>query len=460
MLISVFGSINIFILFSVITGYIWNNGYDLNSLNTISQETLATISKQSTGNEKEIQPILDQVHSEHTAIRLEWVNSDGTKIYDTSGDRQNYDFQKLAEFSMNMPNNLWAKNEPVSFVYQATKNNDSYFLLMSLPSEAMKQGQVYFFIRTSTVLVILLFPLLLSFMVPYLLSIWFFFSQNQRIKKLNNALSQVNIQSDVIVLKDSSKDEIGQLTQHYNSMAQRIQDQVAEIEQFENRRKQLLSNLSHDLRTPLTMILGYAETIRNGLYKDEKELQSSAKIILQRSRYMDKLLEQLLEISRQNTDTLTLHPAPHNLSEMLRKIVADYLLFLDGQNYIVDVDIAEHDIEAFIDAALVERAIRNLIDNAIRYGKEGHYLAVGLEEQQGEVWITVKDKGRGIALEEQQRIYERFYRVNPGRSGEGLGIGLSIVKEIIEMHQGTIQLTSITYEETVFLIKLPNATNI
>ncbi|MBE1555340.1 HAMP domain-containing sensor histidine kinase [Sporosarcina limicola] len=278
---------------------------------------------------------------------------------------------------------------------------------------------------------------------------------NKRIRKLNHALNQLNIYGDVIVLEDNAKDEIGQLTKHYNSMAQRIQNQATEIAQFESRRKQLLSNLSHDLRTPLTMILGYAETIRNGLYKDKMELQASAKIILQRSRYMDKLLDQLLDLTKKNVETLTLHLASHNVSEQLRKIVAEYLLFLDGQNYSVPVDIPDTEIEAFIDAELIERVIRNLLDNAVRYGKSGHYLGIILEETQHDIKIGIKDKGKGIELGEQEKIFERFYRADGSRKGEGLGIGLSIVKEIVELHHGSINLTSVPYEQTIFLITLP-----
>ena len=454
MIISIFGSIIIFIAMSLAVGSILDKGYNLNKLNTLAEDIVATIRQKGTGREQEIKPILDSVHTEHTAIHFAWIQADGTKIYDTSGDLEDYDFSKIADRFLNMPSNLWAKDENISFIYSITLDQQSYYLLMSLPSEAMKQGQIYFFIRTSKVLVTLLLPILAAFMVPYLLAICFFSWMNRRISKLNNALSQVNLQSNSIVLEDETKDEIGQLTQHYNSMVQRIQSQVVEIEQFENRRKQLLSNLSHDLRTPLTMILGYAETIRSGIYKDERELQASAKIILQRSRYMDRLLDQLLDVTKQNTNALTLQLAPHNLSEILRKIIADYLLLLDGQDYHVDIDIADADIVMQMDAALIERAIRNLIDNAIRYGKEGHYLGVALVEHQNEVWVTIKDKGQGIALEEQQRVFERFYRSDQGRQGEGLGIGLSIVEEIVALHQGNIRLTSTPYEETIFQIQL------
>lgn len=292
-------------------------------------------------------------------------------------------------------------------------------------------------------------------LLPYLLSLWFFSSTDRRITKLNNALNQVEIRSDVIVLEDTSRDEIAQLTQHYNSMAMRIQSQSAQIEQLEHRRRLLLSDLSHDLRTPLTMILGYAEMIRTGAYKNENELQSGAKIILQRSRYMDKLLDQLLDITRQEEHLLRLQLAPHNLSELMRKIAAEYLLFLDDKNIVLEADIQDTDIEVMIDAPLIERALRNLLDNAVRYGEEGHYLGIGLTEEQEEVVLTVKNRGKGIAREDRERIFERFYRADGGRKGEGLGIGLSIVKEIAELHHGSVRLLDEAVTETIFQIRIP-----
>ncbi|WP_146200433.1 histidine kinase dimerization/phospho-acceptor domain-containing protein [Paenibacillus agaridevorans] len=136
---------------------------------------------------------------------------------------------------------------------------------------------------------------------------------NKRTRKLNNALNGGNIKGDapVVELTDSSKDELGQLSQHYNSMTERLRQQHSQIQQFENKRKLLLSNLSHDLRTPLTTMLGCAEMIRTGNYKDENDLQNRAKIILQRCSYMDKLLDQMLDISRQDGDELSIHLVNH-----------------------------------------------------------------------------------------------------------------------------------------------------
>lgn len=455
MLVSAASSLVLFILLSIVVGTIWAKGYNLEKLNAISNETLNSIEKQGAFDKDNLQPLLDSVHSRNPDLRLEWIAPDGTVIYDTSGESERYDFKQLVDRMVNMPNNLWGADEPVTLVYSFPPSEQSYYLLLSLPSEAMQEGQYFFYVRTNKVIYTLILPFLLSALVPYLLSLWFFSSINRRIGKLNKALNQVNFRSDVIVLDDKSKDEIGQLTRHYNEMAHRIQSQAGQIKQFENRRKLLLSNLSHDLRTPLTIILGYAETIRIGAYKDENKLQDAAKIILQRSRYMDNLLDQLLDISRQEEDVLELHFSPHNLSEMMRKIAADYLLLLDGQGFTIEVDIPDKDVEIDMNEALIERAFRNLLDNAIRYGNDGHYLGIGLTDDEDEVYISVKDRGRGIAPEDQERIFERFYRVDGGRRGDGFGFGLSIVREIVESHHGSVHLSSDPHTETLFQVRLP-----
>ena len=455
MLISAVSSLVLFILLSIVVGTIWVKGYNLEKLNSISHETLNLIEREGTFDKDSLQPLLDSVHSLNPDLRLEWIAPDGTVIYDTSGETERYDFKQLVDRMVNMPNNLWSANEQATLVYSFNQHGQSYYLLLSLPSQSMQEGQYFFYARTNKVIYTLILPFLLAALVPYFLSLWFFSSINRRIGKLNKALNQVNFRSDVIVLDDKSKDEIGQLTRHYNEMAHRIQSQARQIEQFENRRKLLLSNLSHDLRTPLTMILGYAETIRIGAYKDENKIQDAAKIILQRSRYMNNLLDQLLDISRQEEDMLELQFAPHNLSEMMRKIVADYLLILDGQGFTIEVDIPDRDVVIDINQPLIERAFRNLLDNAIQYGNEGHFLGIGLTEKEDEVYIAVKDRGRGIAPEDHERIFERFYRIDRGRKGEGLGFGLPIVREIVESHQGSVDLSSVPYKETLFQVRLP-----
>ena len=455
MLISASSSVFLFASLSLVMGKIGDQGYNLDSLTAISQEVLDAIETRQAFLIDDVKPILDNAHSTDPTIRYEWISAEGSTIYDTFGEQNTYDFGQLASRMLDMPQSLWGVHEPVTLVFSISQEAQPYYLLIGLSSDNMKNGQIYFFMRTFKALSTFMLPLIIALIIPYLLSIWFFSSMNKRISKLNHAIEQLNLQSEITLLEDTKKDEIGQLTTHYNSMARRIQNQGEQIKQFDARRNLLLSNLSHDLRTPLTMILGYAETIRAGLYKDEKELQASAKVLLQRSRYIDKLLDQLLDITHQNEGGLELHLEVHNISEIMRKIAADYLMFLEGQNITLEVNIPDEDIQAWIDASLIERAVRNLLDNAIRYGSEGHYIEIKLSEKDDTLYMMVIDKGRGIPLLEQEYVFKRFYRIDASRKGEGLGIGLSIVQEIISLHDGSITLTSVPFEKTVFEIRLP-----
>lgn len=441
---------------SVWIGKAANKGYALFELNPLAQSTVDAIEKQPEFGVDALKQTLDRAHAEHPAIRWVWMDDQGRSIYDTEGLNPTLSFKDLANMMQMMPKRYLTADD-VHILTPATRDGQSYFLLLTVPASAMKQGEVYFFVRKLSSLLSLIGPLILSFSLPFILAIWLFSTINKRIRKLNQALNQLNIQSDspAVELTDSSKDELGQLTRHYNAMAHRIRTQFAQIQQFESKRKLLLSNLSHDLRTPLTTMLGCAEMIRTGNYKDQSELQARAKIILQRCRYMDKLLDQMLDISRHDAGDLTIRLENHNLSEVVRKIAAEYIMVLDGDQVVLDVDIPDEDIHLAIDVSLMERALRNMLDNAIRYGKGGRYLGIELTADAQTVNLSVRDKGKGIPPEHHAHIFERFYRVDGGRAGEGLGIGLAIVKDIAVAHRGNVEMSSIPGVETVFQIRLP-----
>jgi Osmosensitive K+ channel histidine kinase len=448
-------SMALFVITSVWIGKFVNKGYALFELNPIAQSVAASLEQLPELEPNLLKRTLDQAHEQHPDIRWLWIDEQGQTLYDTAGVQPRFTFHDMAMLIQNMPGD-YVTDKDIPVITKAAVGGQSYYLLLIVPASAMKQGEVYFLVRTMNSIMTLVVPLLISFSIPFLLALWMFSSINKRIRRLNQALNQLNIHHDSpeVQLTDSSKDELGQLTLHYNSMAQRIRNQFAEIHQFENKRKLLLSNLSHDLRTPLTTILGCAEMIRIGNYQDQQELQARAKIILQRSRYMDKLLDQMLDISRQDADGFAIHQEIHNLSEIVRKLAAEYMMILDGEQIVLDVDLPDEDVHLFIDASLIERAIRNLLDNAIRYGKQGRYLGIQLTTDAPSVHLSVSDKGKGIPAEHQAHVFERFYRVEGGRQGEGLGIGLAIVKEIVEAHQGSVELHSIPDAGTTVQIAL------
>lgn len=145
MLSSAAGSIVLFITITLMTGKTWTPGYDLKTLNAIAQEALTAIERQDAYSGPEIQPILEEVLLPHSKIRLEWLAEDGSTLYDSAGENNSYDFRKLADRVDHMPNNLWGENTPITLTYSVAHDHRSYYMLLSLSSEDMTSGQIYFF---------------------------------------------------------------------------------------------------------------------------------------------------------------------------------------------------------------------------------------------------------------------------------------------------------------------------
>src|SRR5690606_29709615 len=158
-----------------------------------------------------------------------------------------------------------------------------YFIIHT-PVEAMQGSQVKLSVRDHSDAVALILPFLLFLLTPYFVSFLFVLRMNHRLTKLTHAMNHVDAEKPVITIKDQSQDEIGQLTRHFNAMSERIIEQVAQIQEFERNKKTLIANLSHDLRTPMTKILGYAETLQEELEHASSESQKYVEIITNQSR--------------------------------------------------------------------------------------------------------------------------------------------------------------------------------
>ncbi len=172
-------------------------------------------------------------------------------------------------------------------------------------------------------------------------------------------MREFDTQSTRTWLDDRGEDEIRQLYQLFNHMSERIREQVAQIRDNEHKRQTLIANLSHDLRTPLTMIQGYAETLHTGLYHNEDERKMFTEIVLRRSQYMNGLLQKLLEIAQLDMQPELMHMQWIDLAETLRKLTADYIAILENHNISFDIQIPEYSIMARVYAHLIERAVRN-----------------------------------------------------------------------------------------------------
>ena len=255
-----------------------------------------------------------------------------------------------------------------------------------------------------------------------------------------------------------SEDEIGQLAKCFNRMADTLVETMEELRQADRMRRELVANVSHDLRSPLASIQGYLETVH---MKDgdlaPAERQRYVKTALRNAQRLSDLVGELFELSKLETEqvepTIELFP----IAELIQDVVMQYEPQAEEQRVDLAADLPERHARAAADIGLVERALSNLIDNAIHYTPEGGTVRVRLKNETQEVCVEVSDTGPGIPDDELPHIFERFYRVEKSRDRDkgGAGLGLAIAKTILELHDRSLEVESTVGAGTTFRFRLP-----
>lgn len=451
--ISTFLSVIVFVASAIILGHYFNDGYTHKDFKRISANMIEDLQSTHT-KPSSLDDIFAIYESKHPDMSFNWFSEDGHILYSTSGRQEPYHFSEYSDFFVNQPYALWTPDEEVNLIYAARIEGERYYLHFQISNEMMQSTQIHLYVKEFSDILPTSIPLLTLFIVPFIFTYVFFSSLRKRLRRLNEGLSETTLEHQREI-HDPSKDEIGQLARHFNAMSQRIHEQVAQNQEQENKRKKLISNLSHDLRTPLTNILGYAETIEKGLYKNKEELQTHSRVILVRSRYMEKLLDTLFEVSQFDKHGIQLKKETCHLAGLIRKILAEYIPLLELKEIETHFSIPDTDTRIQLDPHYVERSLRNLLENALEYGESGRFLGVEYNESKTQVSFSVVDHGPGILKEHLPLVFDRFFQGSESRNKEGFGIGLSIVKEIADAHNGTISVTSIPGKETRFTLTLP-----
>ncbi|HEY0759440.1 MAG TPA: ATP-binding protein [Acidisarcina sp.] len=232
---------------------------------------------------------------------------------------------------------------------------------------------------------------------------------------------------------------------------------VTEVERGEKMRRDFVANVSHELRTPLTSISGYVETLLDGTYSPQESREFLA-IILKNSNRMNRLTEDLLALASVEASGYRVRPLPVRASDL----VTDAIESLAGMVLESEVTVEAGELTDAIvlaDADALNQVFGNLIENAMKYGRSGHLVRVGAYPAGNSVEFYVRDFGPGMAFEHQDRIFERFYRIDKARSRDsgGTGLGLAIAKHIVLAHGGAIRVESELGLGATFLFTLPAA---
>ena len=254
----------------------------------------------------------------------------------------------------------------------------------------------------------------------------------------------------------NSLNEIGQLKDAFNLMAEKIQQEKLLKEKAEHNRKRMILDISHDLKNPLTSILGYSEFLLENddiLAEDKNKL---LKVINNNSRRANDLIQDLFEFSRVESTEYKLDVGEHDIGEFLRELIAGYVPIMEQKGVLYEFDITEDEVEISFDRKNLDRALSNILLNSIKYNSSGITISIKLLVERGEVVIIIEDDGIGISKEFEGDIFEPFVRVDTTRNSKtgGTGLGLAISKAIIEKHGGNIQLVRNIDKGCKFIIKL------
>lgn len=262
-----------------------------------------------------------------------------------------------------------------------------------------------------------------------------------------------NLQQHIPVF---TNDELGELAANMNQVSVQLERALEEERLAVQAKNELITNVSHDLRTPLTSILGYLELIEKDRYKDEVELRYYTSIALEKSQRLERMVNDLFEYTRVNYGGTRLNTAKIDLAELLSQCSAQFYPLLMEEKMDIQTEFLSGNLMITADGDKLARVFENLIVNAIKYGKEGKTIDLKAYQDGDTAVVKVINYGTPIPQTDLPHLFDRFYRVEKSRSINtgGSGLGLAISKGIVELHKGSIKAYS-SEKETVFQVTLP-----
>ena len=246
------------------------------------------------------------------------------------------------------------------------------------------------------------------------------------------------------------RDEIGELGRTFNSMA-------TGLEQAERQRRNLMSDVAHELRTPLSNIQGYVEAVRDGLMEPDEATIAS---IHQQVLHLADLVEDLRVLALAEAGDLRLNIEPDSIHELLRRSVQSFRPRAETRNISIGLEVDPDLPHAMMDRTRVSQVVDNLLENAIRHTPDGGHVEITAElGRPSTARVTVADSGEGIPPDDLPNVFDRFYRADPSRARAtgGAGLGLTIAKQLVEVHGGTMHVESVPGEGSRFVFELPLA---
>jgi len=267
------------------------------------------------------------------------------------------------------------------------------------------------------------------------------------------------------ILKENSRERIKfynlsannkELVREINIFLDKYESISIDNKNYKDHHQKMISNISHDIRTPLTALMGYVDLLSdNSITKEKKE--EYINIIRERGTALKDLMEEFFQVAKLECNDVDITIEKFNISEIVRKNIITFMNEINERNITPEINIGDEEIFALGDKNYMSRIITNLISNSLKYGYEGKVIGIDLKEDNKWVILSIWDKGKGIDKNELPYIFDRLYtgEKSRNRNFQGSGLGLSIVKNMVQHMNGIITAKSIPYEKTIFTVKIP-----
>lgn len=407
-------------------------------------------------NLEESQQIGEELFDKDT--RLTMISSDGEVLYDNFDDSINENHlqrEEIKEASKNGTGSSVRYSETMeqNYLYVAEYDaQEQTYVRLAMPFSGVSQSALM---------------LLPSFFIAFVIAFFFVWLMSKRmadsilkpLQEISAVIRKADFGKEKIEFQNYSYSELQEITDALQTMNNQIAKNLENLEREKQIRQEFFTNASHELKTPLTSIRGYSELLRQHAITDPDQIDHCLDCVLKESDHMTKLINDILTISKLEAKDYVVQKSHIKLKDLLENVLNSLSVQAKAMN--LDIDASCENVTVYANLDHIQGILYNLISNAIKYNKPNGKIIIIIKERLDNILIKVMDTGIGISKEDQEKVFQRFYRVDKQRSKivAGTGIGLAIVKHIVQFYNGSISLKSKENEGTSIEISLPIMVN-
>ncbi len=412
-----------------------------NIVNEINRE------KFSINDKDKIMSVIQSRSRSNEDMKILILDLDGQVLYKTDNvSETKIDVYSLIKNALEIKNNLDYRKEYVSFSPLQFSDSRAYVVVKAIP-----YGYISYYQTGGNSFMALLIACG-SFVIIFL-----FITKNRMLyfDEIAKGIIEISKGNLDYRINKSGDDELAILADSVNLMARELNDQIEAERRAERTKNELVTNVSHDLRTPLTSIMGYLGLIKEGKYSNSEEMKEYINIAFNKSEKLKVLIEDLFEYTKLSNEGIKLYKQSVDINEFLEQLVEELVPICEENRISIAKDFPNEKLALNVDVDKILRVFENLIMNAIKYSYSPGEVKIQTRKEEDWVLVSVHNKGANIAVEELSKLFDRFYRLEKSRSSStgGSGLGLAIAKNIVELHGGKIWAES-TNDIISFYVKL------